>query len=598
MVRDVVEPLIALIEPLGQPRTWPEQVDQLRDLADGLGLGSPGDPALDHLFDALDDHGTVLERLGRGDRPGPWKAFTSEVEAMVGDLTMPAPDVPPGTIRMAEVDDMAGARADHLILANLAEGTFPTREAIDPRLALAPEEGEPGRPDAAFAREIRRFLRVVGSADLGLVLAYPTGDEQGQELLRAGFLDDLLGRLSDEAERACHSAHRRFDPALVDHPDLAGSPADARVRAVALACGRGDPSALIGLSRLPDHRRALEGVAAALRVSNERTQARSFGRYDGRLGDEGAIRKIADDFGPGRTFSPSQLESFLFCPFQFFLRYVLKLEPIDERDEIDEDYTGRGSRVHRILEELEQLHTQDHANRLDLARMLIESPMRSELSGGSDVDLGLDQIDQRRLVRTIRKYARQHEAYEASAKGTPPEPHKFEVAFGDERVPESYPGLVLGVGDESVRLMGKIDRIDLLPGPTGPAFRVIDYKTGSCPTRKDVKEALYLQLPLYALAVERIVLETEAAVLHDVGYWALAGKGFTSIALKAWEDDREALEEFVVRVVGQLRQGVFPVDSRKGDCNHRCEHSAVCRFAEVRTSGKARDDTPRLEIKA
>jgi len=95
MVRDVVEPMIALIEPLDQSRTWPEHVDQLRNLADGLGLGSSDDPALDHLFHALDDHGTVLERLGRDDRRGSWKAFTNEVEGMVGDLAMPPPRSPP-----------------------------------------------------------------------------------------------------------------------------------------------------------------------------------------------------------------------------------------------------------------------------------------------------------------------------------------------------------------------------------------------------------------------------------------------------------------------------------------------------------------------
>ena len=37
------------------------------------------------------------------------------------------------------------------------------------------------------------------------------------------------------------------------------------------------------------------------------------------------------------------------------MKYVLKLQPVDERDELDEDYTGRGSRIHNKLEELERI---------------------------------------------------------------------------------------------------------------------------------------------------------------------------------------------------------------------------------------------------
>ena len=42
-------------------------------------------------------------------------------------------------------------------------------------------------------------------------------------------------------------------------------------------------------------------------------------------------------------------------------------------------------------------------------------------------------------------------------------PHRFEVVFGDEDDDaDSHPRLVLGEGDDAVRLQGKIDRIDLL----------------------------------------------------------------------------------------------------------------------------------------
>ncbi|CAN5805282.1 hypothetical protein BH23PLA1_BH23PLA1_20560 [soil metagenome] len=61
--------LVAAFEPLRRPAPWPVQVDALAGLADQLGLGSPDDPALGHLFNALEDHGAVLEGLGPGRLP-------------------------------------------------------------------------------------------------------------------------------------------------------------------------------------------------------------------------------------------------------------------------------------------------------------------------------------------------------------------------------------------------------------------------------------------------------------------------------------------------------------------------------------------------
>src|SRR5262249_35993201 len=156
---------------------------------------------------------------------------------------------------------------------------------------------------------------------------------------------------------AFHQSHRRFDPALSEWPQFAGAPADRRVRIVARACQHREFAPLSGLASQAAHRPALLGTAAALRVADARLQSTHFGIYDGRLGDDDAIRAVLAKFGPAYTFSPSQLESYLFCPFQFFLRYMLKIEPVDERDELDEDYTERGSRIHRILENLESVLT-------------------------------------------------------------------------------------------------------------------------------------------------------------------------------------------------------------------------------------------------
>jgi ATP-dependent helicase/DNAse subunit B len=283
------------------------------------------------------------------------------------------------------------------------------------------------------------------------------------------------------------------------------------------------------------------------------------------------------------------------------MRYVLKLEPVNERDEWEEDFTERGSRIHKLLEFLEKWHQLDgHAfSRLDLAQQLIEQEMKSEATIDSAATPGLFEIDRRRLVRALERYVRQHAAYEQLGSGTRPIPHQFEVVFGyAEDTPESHPSLRLGSGTETVLLQGKIDRLDLIDAAeSGPArFRVIDYKTGLSPSKASVRESLYLQLPLYALAVERLVIK-ENASLYDAGYWGLAGSGFTALTFPEWGEDQERLVDYVTAVVNHLRHGIFPIAPRKEECDKRCDYAEVCRIGELRHRRKVQSDALQLELK-
>jgi len=581
--------LIAAVEPVDRPGSWPGHVGRLRVLAAELGIeDGGGDEALERLWNALDDHAAVLG----GGRVVSGKAFADALDALAAEVA-DEDDAPhaPGTIAVATVQQAAGARARVVVLANLGEGTFPTRDAA----AGKPAVGDPDAADPAFAREMARFLGVFGAADQEVILAYPTHDEKGQEVLAAGFLGDLERRLDGPALAAARVVTRRIDPALLGQEDLAVAPADARVHAVAHACVRHDPEFLARLARDPKHRAALDGAASALLLGVQRHHSREFTQFDGKL-DEPAALALAARFGPEAVFSPSQLESFLLCPYQFFMKYVLKVQPVDDRDELDEDFVGRGNLVHKKLEELEQRKLQDGGDRLDLVKMVIQTEMAVELSVSDEPDHGLHLIERRRLVQTLNDYVGQAGKYEAGPvpkgkkKDEPrpeaaPVPHLFEIKFGD---PEegTHPWLQIGEGGHSVRLRGTIDRVDRVDSAGGVGFRVIDYKTGKCPTGKDVAANLMVQLPLYALAVERLGLAGESAVLVDVGYWDLKGKGYRAVQLDEWPAVKERLEAAVLGAVGRLRRGLVVIDPRKDDCAGACDFGPVCRIGSVRSVRK------------
>lgn len=603
--RALVDRLIAELEVLDQLGTWLAHAGRLREAADALGLGA-GDGALEPLWDALADYGGVLDRAAVaanptrvGGRIMPFRQFVRKVEGLVGDLHSAEAGVRPGSVVMTTVDRSAGVDARDVFLVNLAEGVFPTREAVE----AADPSGDPDDPSESavgrsYAREAARFLRIVGSAVEGLTLAYPTRDEKGRMVLPSGFLEDLRDRFEPRAlADAGDEALTRIDPALLDHPELAGSPADARARAVALACVRHETGELTRLAADPRHRVALDGSAMALALAARRFDRGGFSAFEGLLADPASALALVERFGPDYAFSASQLESYLTCPFQFFMKYVLKLHEVDDRDELAEDYAGRGDLVHRLLQELEDRRRVEGVGVLDLARIVIRNEMRVELVIDSEADPGLHTIGRRRLERTLRLYADQAAGYDRPAVGPGPVPLLFEAEFGDGvQAGAERPRVRIGEGAGAVRLRGSIDRVDLLTaaddgdgggGGGGRKFRVIDYKTGPAPSGREVALFQMVQLPLYALAVERLGLAGGGVELADVGYWHLAGKGFKAIPLKDWPEQRARLEGVVAGAVGRLREGRFEVLPRKQDCTRSCEFRTACRVGQVRASGKS-----------
>ncbi len=264
---------------------------------------------------------------------------------------------------------------------------------------------------------------------------------------------------------------------------------------------------------------------------------------------------------------------------------MLKLKPLDERDELDEDLTDRGSKIHQALDDFEQLHDQRPAGS-DLEQFInvvMDRVLGAEQADATDLVLGLKEIERGRLKRTMSHYVLQRYAY-AQAGEQQTTPHRFELIFGEED--SDYPMLELAQAGRTVNLRGRIDRIDLVQTPDGPAFRVIDYKSGSVPTSTAVKRGEMVQLPLYAMAVQQLLEGDELVGMFDMGYWSLRDDGFKPLKFERWEDDQAMLVAHVLGLVDQLRRGIFVVQSRTPGCESYCEYRGVCRVRQVRSAEK------------
>jgi len=587
--RHVAKRLIDTLEALNERRPWSEQVSALKTAAGELGLGQRDGRALEALWDALDDRSDVLEKLGRGGEAIDWSGFVDLLGSLAAETLQSPPTAAPGTIRTASVDEIEGCRASFVLLVGLVEGSFPRRSAAQRFLATRPGEEPSASARRGHAEEMLRFLRVLGAADRGALLVYPTTDAKGQPLLRAGFLDELLGALSPSVEAAIHQSHSRFHPALLDGEDLAVSPADRLVLASALAGERNQLAMLREVARDPAHGEDLAGAAAALRALDARRRDTPLGEYEGLIAGEAAIAEIAGAFGSGYTFSPSQLETYLNCPFQFFARHVLRLKSPEERDELDEDFTERGSRLHDILETFESLRLQadDGFSDEDLLAAALDDALARDLDGLSELDRGLHEIELGQIRRTIALYLEQRAKYADESPSTPI-PERLEYGFGEEGT--EHPAFTLEIDSETVKIHGWIDRVDRVETEAGPIFRVIDYKSGNPPSGKEVAEGWMLQLPLYAMAVERLLFEEGGIGPPDMGYWGLKEKGYGSIKFNApWEEIKRATAERVFDVLRRLRSGEFVISPRKDHCETYCEYRSVCRIRQIRAAGKARE---------
>jgi RecB family exonuclease len=253
--------------------------------------------------------------------------------------------------------------------------------------------------------------------------------------------------------------------------------------------------------------------------------------------------------------SPSGLESYLQCPFQYFGGRMLRLKTTPVRAEERLDYQRQGEIVHAVLREwydqpqpIAQLFERIFASKLEECR----------IPGG---------------YHTERLRNAMLEDLERFAADTRWPRDGFQSRTEQEFV---FPL------EETVQIRGRMDRLD--SATDGRAY-VIDYKYSIGQRVKGKKNGTQLQGPLYVLAAEK------AFGIKPTGMFFVGLKG--SVEYAGWseapflESDplpenwlAEATEQ-ALRIVREIRGGrIAPEPALRDNC-HFCDCRDVCRI-EVR----------------
>jgi len=413
-------------------------------------------------------------------------------------------------------------------------------------------------PEEQLAREAALFHAALKKTADRVVLSLPLIDHSGSETIPSSFLDDLTRIIPVDVppEISKDKKSHAFERRLID----------------------------------------------SIKIERERFRGdATHPAYHGIINDPAIKEMIRSRFSK-TMFSPTSLERYAECPFQFFVEKVLNLKPEEEiTPEIQPK--DRGTIIHSLLERF-------YRDRLDNFRRAIGNPKdeheiedivnelvdRVFVEHASLIGYASPSLDayQRRAVKTLAMQVIKMEISGAREVPDPLLPARCEWCFGEG----DQPSLDIPIqGEPPARIKGRIDRIDLTDDRK--RFAVIDYKTGGHvdAVKNNISKGLHLQLPIYVEAVHRILLKDTEPLgglligvqqsekkhgflkksFNDVNY-SLGKRLSTLLSDDAWDELLSSALEYAATYVIQIRDGSFPARPHK--CSDYCDYKDICRHHE------------------
>ncbi|MGE5549352.1 MAG: PD-(D/E)XK nuclease family protein [Bacteroidota bacterium] len=519
-------------------------------------------------------------------------AFAAEAARIAAAARLPARPRRRG-IRCLNPSEIRGLEFRLVFLVGLAEGEFPKAKTEN---WLLPEDirGRLRGPHhwlesraALAAREWQLLANTIAAAGQTLYLCWSTVDRRGDTLPPSPFLRQIGEALGHFPVVSLHAGEL-----LPRDLSEAWDGASAKGRLLADLLWEELPAERAAAALTAYGRHRLEVAALLARASEAGTRQEA-----GVLHAADILAGLDRTYGATRVIGVSALEDYALCPFVFYCRRLLGLEPVPPADEAPAGL-DLGLAYHKSLERFfrrtsmplkaadlplyERQLRQDVDEAFGAIKAAAKTPVAARL-----VELAR-QTCRERLTAFIRAETRR------TARGKAWYASHCELGFGltgrSGLDPASIPDpLVLGEGAAAVRVAGKIDRLDEL---AGDYYAIYDYKLGRPPTPADVLNGRTLQIPIYLLAAERLFPNLTAAgggyyslrdLSRQVGLWRAELADLTGISPRAggslpeaeWRAAMVQLTEKALAVARGIRAGDFSPTSE--DCPSYCEFKAICR---------------------
>jgi ATP-dependent helicase/DNAse subunit B len=556
--------------------------------------------------------------------------FIEEVRRSLSSQSVVFGSADRGGLRVLEATDVRGLRFRVVFIAGLVEGGFPLRASRDwiypheererlKRYGLTLEDISP----ATLLKEEHYFYQAACRATEHLYLSRPLQLEDDSETVASYYLDELRRAVSP-LPIAAETVRRDYEGHHLHQVSTAAELDVALVRQQERHAHRGEKRELLPQSRLKTlltlaRNDGLLSNSALRRIEIERERAGPrFGPYDGEITEPHLLALLQKKFGVDFVHSASGLSVYGNCAYRFFGQRVLKLEPRGEAA-LDLQAIDAGKLLHDILRRFFERHRRQRLTELD--RETLQQELRELADRVFDEhERVVPPLNKQiwKIDREIRKILLDQVLLyelgiqeEAAAAGVVPA--YFEVAFGGmksaARDPDStdLPLLLTRptfVGDESIKVSGQIDRVDIAADQTLIAY---DYKLSTGSTKEDIRSGRSLQLPIYLEALERLLFPDQP--IAGGGYYVIRGGNerrnrglhraskihYSGIGNRAgavvgddeWQQIREDVIAKIWNFLDHMRAGEFGVNpSEKQKTCRFCDFAAVCRYDRYRIDGK------------
>ncbi|MHC4777030.1 MAG: PD-(D/E)XK nuclease family protein [Planctomycetota bacterium] len=572
---------------LASAPNWREAGTGLVGLASRLFKGSPERAVLLHALASLAD-------LDLGGPSIDADSLFKEVHDLLEGGSVSSGRVGRGGVNLLPVDQAAGLTFRAVIVPGMALKRFPAPLREDPilldeeRTALCAEKGFATLMTSAerLGEEAYHFTAAVAGASEELVLTFPGYDPASG---RAQVASAFLLRVHEAVEG------RRFDleTLMSERAETVPVFTGFNERSPAATVQSFDRTILAALDEKGRRSFLSKSSPAFARIASRDSALRketAFSPFDGWVKGEEALATVRKRFGKSPGFSPTGLEEFATCPYRFLLKRVVRLSPLPDpaetEDEEEIDRATKGTLVHEVLEHF-------------------FGWLKERLSGGEPPSH--EECREALAARAGQVFGAAEAAGEVGAPAVW-EVEKAElmdemwtvVAHDLARIDEFRPldferELVMdiplpGKDGASISLLGYADRIDL--SPDGRAVRVIDYKVTGGRVKKEEESFMggtALQLPLYMLYALSEVEGPDMERTGGVYYFLSRMDGFTRIPFTGarWKEKRGTLLKILRTIYDSIRSGIFPLNP--GEWNKFWKyftHCGFCDFEPVCTKGR------------
>jgi ATP-dependent helicase/nuclease subunit B len=582
MLQDV-ERLKALASSIPGTATFQSHIQSLKSIRDSFSidalLGSPDVPNPEQEFYAWDTLTVLLNDIESTSNvintPLSRADFVVQVRELYNLCPIPERSSPEGILCLG-LDDARHIQRPYVYVCGVNESAIPSPPPVNAIYAQFDQQDlatvglcMPSHSEHA-QKERLQFLRLFSIATHQLTLSWHESTQQGQLLYPSPFIQDL----NDIHQQSAH-----------EHPLIKTLSEDLLPVMNVREAMNASMKAKKALS--PYLEPNLTPMLNKLQAEKNRYTGADFNEYDGVLRQEDTIKFIAQYYDPNHLFSANQIETYIDCPFRFMMRIILKISE-RETPALSFDRKLMGIIYHNTLEAFYTRYAGKLLEDIPLDEVLdsmthIADEVFSQTVGEfEDTYPGIAQVERARIRQTLLEHVEHH--HEEGSQGW--KPSHAEVTFGEPlhsssdslSNPDTFP---FPMGSDEYHFTGRIDRIDL---NNDGAARIVDYKSslGSI-SEKDIKEGRNIQLSLYAMALEKVLLPGDTcseAIYLKIGNGEMRGRPKRDPSIPT-----EVAQESIALAIEQIQTGIFHPKAHEKSCKY-CPNSKVCRFEEGRIAGK------------